>query len=179
MPDSPPSKQPAPGPHRSAVSASTHLEIESLVRGLHAQHRGNFDGMPADYIPELSRVPPDQFGIAIANHAGEIVAAGDARAPFTIQSVSKALTFAMLLDTAGRDATYASVGVQPSGDPFNSITLDPRTNRPFNPMVNAGAIAVAGRLREVLGHTAFAQVLETFSHAAGRDLSVDERVFAS
>ncbi len=164
---------------RSAASVSTHLEIESLIHGLHAQHKGNCEGKTADYIPELSLVPPDQFGIAIANHAGEIVAAGDASAPFTIQSVSKAFTFAMLLDAVGRDATYASVGVQPSGDPFNAITLDPRTNRPFNPMVNAGAIAVAGRLREALGPTAFEQVLQTFSHAAGRSLGVDEAVFAS
>ncbi len=160
-------------------SASTRAEIQSLVRGLHAQHAGNCAGAVADYIPELAKVPPDQFGIAVANSTGEVVTAGDADAPFTIQSVSKALTFAMLLDIAGREETYAAVGVQPSGDPFNAITLDPRTNRPFNPMVNAGAIAVAGRLRQLLGPSAFDQVLAMFSHAAGRCLTVDQTIFDS
>ncbi len=69
--------------------------------------------------------------------------------------------------------------MQPSGDPFNAITLDPRSNRPFNPMVNAGAIAVAGRLRETLGRTAFGQSLAKLSEAAGRELRVDENVFES
>ena len=155
------------------------IEIESLLQEHYALYKGNQDGAVANYIPELAKVEPDEFGMAVATQAGEIVTAGDAKAPFTIQSISKAYTFAMLLDEAGREETYAAVGVQPSGDPFNAITLDARTNRPFNPMVNAGAIAVAGRLRQVLGAGAFDRVLDLFSRAAGRALDVDERVFES
>ena len=85
----------------------------------------------------------------------------------------------MLLDEVGRAAVAAIVGVQPSGEPFNAIEFDPRTNRPFNPMVNAGAIAVSARLREALGAAAFDQVLRMLGQAAGRELRLDECVFRS
>ena len=153
--------------------------MESLVQQQFAQYAGTLDGNLADYIPQLAKVPPDQFGIAVATATGEMITVGDTTAPFTIQSISKAVTFAMLLDRVGRADTYAAVGVQPSAEPFNAITLDPGTHRPFNPMVNAGAIAVAGRLRQVLGSGAFDAVLDLFSRAAGRPLDVDERVFES
>jgi glutaminase len=159
----------------SAASAM----IKEIVRQLYDQNLGNREGEVADYIPELGKVSPDQFGIAVALESGELITAGDATNEFTIQSISKALTLAILLDLVGRGETYRAVGVQPSGDPFNSITLDPRTNRPFNPMVNAGAIAIAGRLYETLGPSAFEQVLARMSAAAGRELRVDQTVFES
>lgn len=158
---------------------SARSATKSLVNALYDQYVSNNEGQVADYIPELARMPQDRFGIAVVCQDGEVVTAGDADAPFTIQSVSKALTFAMLLDRVGRAETYSAVGVQPSGDPFNAITLDPRTNRPFNPMVNAGAIAVAGKLRGLFGPSAFQEVLAVFSRAAGRPLDIDERVFES
>lgn len=163
----------------SRGSTAVQAELERLIRRLHEQNRSDVRGSLADYIPELAKVPPDQFGIAIALRSGEVISVGDALAPFTIQSVSKPLTYCMLLDVCGREETYRVVGVQPSGDPFNSITLDPRTRRPFNPMVNAGAIAVAGRLREALGPSAFQEVLACVGRAAGRPLTVDEDVFRS
>ncbi len=159
--------------------SAASVMIQSIVARLYEQQLGNDEGAVADYIPELGKVDPDQFGIAVALETGELITAGDAANEFTIQSVSKALTLAILLDLVGRAETYRAVGVQPSGDPFNSITLDPRTNRPFNPMVNAGAIAIAGRLRENLGPSAFEQVLVRMSEAAGRELRVDQNVFES
>jgi glutaminase len=166
----------APDP---ALSDPAMAEIESLLAWLHGHYKTNRSGAVADYIPELTRTPADQFGIAVAMQDGRIVGTGDCAAPFTIQSISKVFTFAMLLDLVGREGAYAVVGVQPSSDPFNTITLDARTNRPFNPMVNAGAIAVAGRLRELLGPGAFDTILATFERAAGRSLVVDEAVFES
>ncbi len=170
-------------PGQSSASALPKKEsaasvmIQSIVAHLYEQQLGNLEGSVADYIPELGKISPDQFGIAVALESGELITAGDAANEFTIQSISKALTLAILLDLVGRGETYRAVGVQPSGDPFNSITLDPRTNRPFNPMVNAGAIAIAGRLRETLGPSAFEQVLTRMSQAAGRELRVDQTVF--
>ncbi len=154
-------------------------ELDHLIASLHAQQRDNNAGELAHYIPELATVAADRFGIAIASPSGEISSIGDAECEFTIQSVSKPFAFAMLLDTVGREATYSSVGVEPSGDPFNSIELDPRSNRPYNPMVNAGAIAVSGRLLQALGPSAFDQLLGKLSDAAGRRLEVDEPVFRS
>src|SRR5215472_10430870 len=153
--------------------------MRSTISRLFDEFQGNDSGALADYIPELAKVPPDHFGIALTSNQGRTVWIGDASQPFTIQSVSKALTFAMLLERVGRQETYRYVGVQPMAEPFNAITLNPQTNRPFNPMVNTGAIAVAGRLRQLLGPDAFDRVLEVIGQAAGRTLDVDELVFRS
>jgi glutaminase len=173
------SDTPSSDPVLQTSSSGVRSEMHDLVRRLHAKYADVTDGTVASYIPELARTPADHFGIAVATTNGDFVSVGDAMVPFTIQSISKPFTFAMLLDRFGRGDTYSAVGVQPSGDPFNAITLDPRTNRPFNPMVNAGAIAVAGRLRQRLGASAFDEVLTLMSRAAGRDLDVDLAVYES
>jgi glutaminase len=72
---------------------------------------------------------------------GVAYSVGDAEQPFTIQSISKAFVYANALADHGKDAVAAKVGVEPSGDAFNSINLNPQTNTPFNPMINVGAIA--------------------------------------
>nr|WP_294502659.1 glutaminase A [uncultured Rhodopila sp.] len=154
-------------------------ELDNLIAALHGELKANTAGELASYIPELAKVPADLFGIAVADPRGRVSSLGDAAHEFTIQSVAKPFAFAMLLDTIGRDATYRSVGVQPSGDPFNAIELDPRTNRPFNPMVNAGAIAVCGRLLQALGPSAFDRLKAKLGDAAGRPLDIDEAVFRS
>jgi glutaminase len=160
-------------------SAGSLGELEVLTGQLHAKYLSNQDGAVAGYIPELAKVAPDQFGIALGLPDGSIVAAGDARVEFTIQSISKAYTYALLLDLAGADAALKTVGVQPHGEPFNTITLDARSNRPFNPMVNTGAIAVAGKLAELLGRSTFERILQCFSQAAARTLTVHDAVFES
>jgi glutaminase len=169
--------------YSNVTSSATPLGGEAMMRstivGLFDEFKGNTAGALADYIPELAKVAPNQFGIALTSNQGKTVWVGDASVSFTIQSISKALTFAMLLEQVGREETYRYVGVQPMAEPFNAITLNPHTNRPFNPMVNTGAIAVAGRLRQILGPDAFAQVLEVFGRVAGRELKVDEQVFQS
>ena len=139
----------------------------------------NKDGAVADYIPELSNTNPSNFGMAIATTTGHIYEIGDVKAKFTIQSVSKAFAFCLALEVAGPELVASRVGVEPSGDPFNAIVFDPQTNRPFNPMVNAGAIAVAGILYEHLGKDAFGFIMDRFSSAAGHALDLDEAVFRS
>ena len=165
--------------YSNVMSPATSPASDAMMRGtvsrLFDEFEGNTAGALADYIPELAKVAPNQFGIALTSNQGRTVWTGDASVSFTIQSISKALTFAMLLERAGREETYRYVGVQPMAEPFNAITLNPQSNRPFNPMVNTGAIAVAGRLRQVLGPNAFDEVLEVFGRAAGRTLDVDER----
>lgn len=153
--------------------------MAALLDATHARHATNQSGQVAAYIPELARMPPDLFGLAMAGTDGSLSAAGQADHPFTIQSISKAFTFALLIERAGRAATFAAVGTQPSGEAFNAIELDPRTNRPFNPMMNAGALAVSGCLLDLLGEEAFGQILGMLSAAAGRALPVDEAVFQS
>jgi glutaminase len=85
----------------------------------------------------------------------------------------------MALELVGRKAVLERVGVEPSGDAFNAIVFDPHTNRPFNPMVNSGAITVAGIVHDVAGAGAFDLILNRLSEAAGRPLVMDQAVYRS
>ncbi len=176
--------EPAPAQAAPAVAlineATGESAIQTLLNTIYQQANAETTGVLADYIPELARVEPDRFGVAVAATDGRVFSVGDATTPFTIQSVSKAFTYCLALELAGRDEVASLVGVEPSGDPFNSIELHPRTGRPYNPMVNAGAITVAGILRDKLGEAeAFDYMLAKFSAAAGRRLDLDEDVYRS
>jgi glutaminase len=153
--------------------------LQELLCDTHARHLTNRSGALADYIPELSRVDPEAFGIAIATVGGGLTTVGDTDKTFTIQSVSKAFVYCLALELAGREGVLSRVGVEPSGDAFNAIYFDPRTDRPYNPMVNAGAITVAGIIHDVAGDGAFEFIMDKFSQAAGRRLSMDETVYRS
>ncbi|WP_123694691.1 glutaminase A [Allostella humosa] len=153
--------------------------MQQALIELHERHRGNLDGALADYIPQLAMVEPDQFGVAVATTDGQLFTAGHADRPFTIQSVSKPYAYCIALEMIGRKAILGRVGVEPSGDAFNAIIFDPKTNRAFNPMVNAGAITVAGILYEQVGEGAFPLILDRLSQAAGRPLAINEAVYRS
>ncbi len=163
----------------TASSANADFGIDSILAATHARHLPNVTGAVADYIPELAVADPDHFGIAIATVNGKLHTAGDADHPFTIQSVAKAFIYCLALELVGRDAVMARVGVEPSGDPFNAIEFDPHSNRPFNPMVNAGAITVDGIIHGVAGSDAFELIIDRLSQAAGRRLTMDEAVYRS
>lgn len=153
--------------------------MESFLAEIHQTHRGETGGALADYIPELTRADPACFGIALVTADGQPYAVGDSKIPFTIQSISKALVYGLALEDHGVEGVLAKVGVEPSGDAFNAIVFDERTNRPFNPMVNAGAIATTGLIQ---GHGAgerTGRIIEMFRRYTGRTLAVDEAVFAS
>jgi glutaminase len=144
----------------------------------HAEFSAETGGAVADYIPELSKADPGHFGISLATIDGHVYEVGDTRIPFTIQSISKAFVFALALDTLGAARVESAIGVEPSGDPFNSIRLN-ADNHPFNAMVNSGAIACSGLIREAKGDGAFEYIREALGKFAGRDLDVDETVYAS
>ena len=152
-----------------------------LLRFLAACH-GDFSaetgGRVADYIPELGKADPDHFGVSLATIDGHVYEVGDTGIAFTIQSMSKPFVFALALDTLGAARVESAIGVEPSGDPFNSIRLN-AANHPFNPMVNAGAIACSGLIREAKGDGAFEFIRTALGRFAGRELGVDEAVYAS
>jgi glutaminase len=156
----------------------TH-ELQRAIDELHARFQATSDGKVATYIPELGNADPDDFGIAIATADGAMFQAGDFDHPFTIQSISKPFAFGLALEEFGEHEVTRRVSVEPSGDAFNSIELQPGTNRPHNPMVNAGAITVTALLHQRYGERTFDVMLDRFSAAAGRRLSVDERVYES
>ncbi|AVM01372.1 glutaminase [Gordonia iterans] len=138
-------------------------------------------GATADYIPELASADPDRLGVTIATTDGRTYGAGDTRTPFSIQSISKPFVYALALADRGFDAVLEKVGVEPTGDAFNEISLEPGSGRPQNPMINAGAIAT----HTLVGHEDMSaehrveRVIEGLSAFAGRRLDVDEDVFAS
>jgi glutaminase len=150
-----------------------------MLAQTHARLASVRDGRVANYIPALADMPPDLFGLAVATNEGAVEEVGDTRHPFTIQSVSKPYGYALALDLLGRAAVRRAVGVQPMADAFNALVLDPARSRPFNPMVNAGAIAVAGLLGDALGPRAFPALQQRLSQAAGRTLALDEAVYRS
>ena len=104
--------------------------------------------------------------------------AGDTRIPFSIQSMSKPLTYGIAIERLSEGVVRRRVGVEPSGDAFNEISLTPETGAPLNPMINAGAIACAGL---VAGDTNAPHdlVLDTYSAYAGRPLEIAEAVYES
>ncbi|MEM7444395.1 MAG: glutaminase [Pseudomonadota bacterium] len=133
-------------------------DLQHLVDDIAAEMAARTDrGQVADYIPELAKVDPNQFGLAIALADGSVVSAGDAQTPFSIQSISKVFTLTLALGRLG-DALWRRVGREPSGDPFNSIVqLEADNGIPRNPLINAGALVVTDVLlaghkpREVIG----------------------------
>jgi glutaminase len=135
-------------------------------------------GEVASYIPELASAAPESFGIAIVTTDGHLFEVGDSREEFTIHSISKPFVFGMALEQHGRELVMQRVGVEPSGNAFNAIAVD-ATNRPFNPMVNAGAIVTTG-LIEASDFAAREALLRSgFAAFAGRELTLDERVYES
>jgi len=154
-------------------------EIQHLIERTHKLYLKQDDGEVANYIPQLSKADPQDFGISICSSQGQIFECGDTDKLFTIQSISKPLAYAMVLEIYGQDKIREKIDIEPSGDFFNSIELEPKTNRPYNPMVNAGAIAVAGFLFDKYGKDAIGFILDKFSLAAGRRLEIDKEVFWS
>jgi glutaminase len=163
---------------RHAGNWAASMPLRRFLTACHADFASDHDGEVAHYIPELSKANPDHFGIGLATLDGHVYEVGDTKVPFTIQSMSKPFVFALALDTLGAARVESAIGVEPSGDPFNSIRLNAE-NHPFNPMVNAGAIACSGLIREAKGDAAFDHIRQALGRFAGRELDVDEAVFAS
>ena len=153
--------------------------LADVLENVHARLLAERGGQVASYIPELARVDPEPFGIAVVAVDGRSVAAADAGVPFTIQSASKPFIFGMAIEEHGREGVLAKIGVQPVEEAFNAIALDEATNRPFNPMINAGAIAATDLVEGTDAADRLARVLETFRRGCGHPLTVDEAVFAS
>src|SRR3954447_3497268 len=149
-----------------------------FLNACHADFVGETSGAVANYIPELGKADPAHFGISLATLDGHVYEVGDTQIPFTIQSMSKPFVFALALDTLGAARVESVIGVEPSGDPFNSIRLN-ADNHPFNPMVNAGAIACSGLIHEAKGDGAFEYIRQALGRFAGRELDVDDAVYSS
>lgn len=154
--------------------------VASLVRQAHDRFRANRDGETSQAYPALARVPAALFGVCVVGAAGATFAAGDADYEFTIMSVSKPFVFALVCELIGADVARERLGVNSTGLPFNSLcaverSVDGRTN----PMVNAGAIATSSLVPGEAVEDRWHFIREGLSRFAGRQLSLDQEVYAS
>jgi glutaminase len=153
--------------------------ITALLERVLVEVRPSDSGSPADYIPELAGVDPELLAFGVVGPRGRVMTVGDDGALFTIQSMSKPFVLALALQTFGREAVFARVGAEPSGEPFNAISLEAGTGRPANPMVNAGAIASTAMIPGADIDDRTARIVAILSAFAGRSLWIDESVYAS
>ena len=153
--------------------------VTQVLKTLHQRYVSVSEGKVADYIPELAKADPNLFGICIATRDGHLYEVGDTRHKFTIQSISKALSYGLALEDRGEEHVISRIGVEPSGDAFNAISLKPGNGAPFNPMINAGAIATCGQVLKKDGLSRIDRIREYLSRCAIGQLDIDEQIYQS
>ncbi|WP_009961105.1 glutaminase A [Verrucomicrobium spinosum] len=161
------------------ADSSLSSPILDYLKSLHAKYISLDEGAVATYIPELAKADPSLFGICLVTADGQIYEVGDSQHSFTIQSISKPFVYGMALEDKTRTEVFTKIGVEPTGDAFNAISLEPDTGRPRNPMINAGAIAAVGQIAGKSQNTRLQRILDTFSLYAGRELALDSSVYQS
>jgi glutaminase len=146
--------------------------------------KGVKEGKNADYIPVLAKVDPTLYGIVLVTVQGTIYEVGAARNEFSIQSVSKPFTLARTIEGAGWETVQKRIGVNATGQAFNSILAielfqSQKRPPPGNPFVNAGAIATVDLLPAATADQKWDVILGMYSAFAGRPLTVNDEVYKS
>ena len=155
-------------------------DIAATITDLHQKYQTITEGHTADYIPELSKANPDHFAISIVTNEGQLFSVGNVKEQFTLQSISKPFVYGLALETHGREYMLSKVGVEPTGDAFNSIIeLEKQSHRPYNPMINSGAIAVSSLIKGINLEARLKSILDLFENYTGHPPSINESVFNS
>ena len=144
--------------------------VLSYLREVHAELAQLHDGTPYCVGPSAADLNPADFGIALATVDGHVYEVGTTRKEFSLQSISKPLSYGFAIADLGIDTVDAHVDVEPSGDPFNEISSSPETGRPANAMINAGAIAVASLIKGSGGRSPLQRIESVYSDFAARRL---------
>lgn len=135
-------------------------------------------GEVATYIPELGKADKNHLGICVCTKEGEQFSVGDTKVRFSIQSISKVISLAVGVEICGFDTIFKQVGMEPSGDAFNSlIKLEGSNSHPYNPMINSGAIAVCSYLTEKISFDEMMELTRAFCMDDG--IVLDEKVYRS
>jgi len=154
--------------------------IDAAVKAAYDQFKGLNEGKNADYIPALAKVPSNYFGIALATPQGKLYTAGDIEPKFSIQSISKVFTMALVFQQSGEKTVEDAVGVDATGQVFNSIVaVEQFRGKEMNPLVNPGAIATTGTVKGANPDEVWARILGIHSDFAGRQLGIDQEVYKS
>ncbi len=155
-------------------------EITRALQDAHNKYKDLHEGANADYIPALAEVDPDLFGIALITVDGDVYTVGDVTTEVSIQSISKVFTMARVIQDSGPDVIAANMGVDATGQVFNSIVaVEQYQGSEMNAMVNPGAITATSMVQGENGEAQWANIINTYSDFAGRDLAVLEDIYES
>jgi glutaminase len=155
-------------------------EVRAVVTEAYERYRTNGDGAVADYIPVLAHASPEWFGISEVGAKGRSFEIGDVETAFSIQSVSKPFTFALVCEAIGYGEARDRLGVNSTGFPFDSLmAVELNVDRTMNPLVNAGAIATTSLVPGATLEEKWARIQDGLSRFAGRQLTLSEEVYAS
>src|SRR5262245_50748560 len=164
----------------AAALAQSAEEIKGALKEAHAKFAGLTEGKNADYIPALAKVPSKLFGIALVTPDGTVYTVGDAASMFSIQSISKVFTMARVMQDSGEKAIEDSVGVDATGQVFNSIVaVEQYKGHQMNAFVNPGAIAMSGMIQGKTDAEKWSKILAMHEDFAGRKLEVNKEVYDS
>jgi glutaminase len=155
-------------------------DLQPVVKAAYDKFKDDQRGKNADYIPELAKVPSELFGVVIVTATGKVYTAGDVDYAFSIQSVSKPFTAALVMQEQGAEAIKDKIGVEPTGQKFNSILatqIIPQVS--VNPLVNSGAIASVSMVQAKNAAERFNKILGFYDALSGAKLKVIDSVYKS
>jgi glutaminase len=164
----------------AARAAEDAAAVQKTLNDAHEKFQGVTDGKNADYIPALAKVDSKLFGIALVTTDGKVYSVGNADSLFSIQSISKVFTMARVIQDQGEQKIEDSVGVDATGQVFNSIVaIEQYKGHQMNPLVNPGAIATTGMVGGKTDAEKWSKILSTYNDFAGRSLDVNQEVYKS
>jgi len=164
----------------ASVARAAIPNAGAAVNAAYQQFRGLAEGKNADYIPALAKVSSNYFGLALVTPDGQASTAGDIEPTFSIQSICKVFTMALVFQESGEVLVENSVGVDATGQVFNSIVaVEQFKGKEMNPLVNPGAIATMGMVKGASADEVWNKVIGLHSDCAGRKLGVDQEVYKS
>jgi glutaminase len=172
-------------PQRSVVAkpppnALAPVNVQAAIDAAYTEFKNLKEGANADYIPALARVDPNIYGIAVITVDGRVYTKGDITSEVSIQSISKVFTLAKVLEEQGSKAVEDTIGVNATGQPFNSIVaIEKKKGADQNPFVNPGAITATSMVSGSSRDAIFQKIIGYYSEFAGRPLSVNQEVFKS
>ncbi len=165
---------------RTSPVAPRNEVVTAIVQEAYNKFKDDNNGKNADYIPYLAQVDSKLFGIAIVTTDNQVVAMGDVKYSFSIQSISKVYTLAMAMDALGADKVFEKVGSEPTGRPFNSpVAVVDMPTHTGNPFVNAGAIATTSLISGSDANDKWNKILDFYSRVAGEKLTLIDEVYKS
>ncbi len=164
----------------AAAIAQSAADYQRAVNAAYDRYKTLQEGKNADYIPALAKVDPNLFGIALVTPDGKVFTAGDIQSEVSIQSVSKVFTMARVFQQSGEKALADNVGVDATGQPFNSIVaIEQYKGKEMNPLVNAGAITTTSMIKGATADEVWKEIMSTMDAFAGRPLHVNDEVYRS